>query len=303
MSAKPRWVLTGASGWFGRSALWEYEQLYGPNALRSDVIACASEFRSIDFGSPHGPISAIPLEQLDLIDHADGLIHLAFLTRDRISVIGFEDYLASNRKITACIESFVARHSGMPIITTSSGAAAVFDVAPTDHRSDPYAALKQDEEALWIRKGSEHMAMVFRVFAASGRFIKGPEIFALSDFLCHALAGERIRIRCARQVLRSYVHVGTMTRLFWKMLSSPLPFGFQRIDAVMDTLSLIDLAKLISQVWNLPDPVYNIDKAFPTHYYCSDSADFLRLLEKYNITPPSLVNQLKETAIYLSSTK
>ena len=94
---RPRcFVLTGASGWFGRTALWEYEQLHGPVALRRDVLACASTAKQIDIGSPYGPITAVDLESLDSLGEASGLIHLAFLTRDRLAAYGVESYIKQN---------------------------------------------------------------------------------------------------------------------------------------------------------------------------------------------------------------
>ena len=172
------WVLTGASGWFGRTALWEYEQIHGPEALRRDVIACASSAKDIDIGSPHGPVQAVSLESLDTIDKASGLIHLAFLTRDRVEVFGVERYIQENRAITARVANLIIRNPGIPIITTSSGAAAVFDSGDVDLTGNPYAALKQEEEDLWRSSGAERMATVFRVYAAAGRFIKDPKVFA-----------------------------------------------------------------------------------------------------------------------------
>lgn len=300
MTRRPQWVLTGASGWFGRTALWEYEQLHGPEALRRDVIACASTARPIDIGSPHGPVSAVALEALDSVDAADGLIHLAFLTRDRVAAVGLEHYVAGNRAITARVADFIGRHPGIPIVTTSSGAAAVFDAAAVDLDGDPYAALKQEEEALWRRSGAERMAMVFRVYAASGRFIKDPTVFALSDFLCKALAGERIELRSERPVIRSYVHVGTMMRLFWSMLEKPAGPGFLQVDAAMQTMSLVELAEAITAEWGLPDPLFRIDPSLPADDYRADSGPFRQLLRQYAIDAPGLVEQLQETAQHMA---
>lgn len=289
-------VLTGASGWFGRTALWEYEQLHGPAALRRNVIACASTTKPIDIGSPYGPVMAVGLEALDAIDKARGLIHLAFLTRDRLQVFGIDQYIHVNRAITARVADFVRRNAGMPIITTSSGAAAVFDHGPPDLAANPYAALKQEEEELWRNSAQERLAMVFRVYAAAGRFIKDPKLFALGDFLTRALAGERIEIRSERPVIRSYVHVGTLMRLFWALLENPCELGFRQVDAVMQTFSLVELAEAISSVWSLPQPSYQIDPAREADDYRADTRPFMQLLAQYGIERPDLEQQLQETA-------
>lgn len=291
-----RWVLTGASGWFGRTALWEYEQLHGPEALRRDVVAYASSTRPIDIGSPHGSVPALALEELERLNDADGLIHLAFLTRDRVGSMGLDQYITTNREITAQVAAFISRHPGMPIITTSSGAAGVFDGAAVDLQGNPYAALKQEEEKLWRRSGNEHMATVFRVYAASGRFIKDPKVFALSDFLSRALAGERIEILSERPVIRSYVHVGTMMRLFWAMLDDPAEPGFRQVDAALQTVSLVELAEVISEIWGLPEPCFRVDASLPADDYSAESGPFLELLQQFDITIPPFIEQLFETA-------
>lgn len=300
MAPQRRWILTGASGWFGRTALWEYEQVFGPEALRRDVIACASSSKDIYIGSPHGPVSAVSLETLDEIDGAEGLIHLAFLTRDRIAEVGVERYIKQNRAITALVAECVSRHPGIPIITTSSGAATVFDAAISDLSANPYAALKQEEEELWRCSGAHRMAAVFRVYAAAGRFIKDPKIFALSDFLSRALAGERIEIHSKRPVIRSYVHVGTMVRLFWAMLETPPEPGVWQVDAVLETVSLMELAKAISTLWGLPEPLFTIDPSLPADDYCADSGPFRELLRQYGIASPTFREQLQETAQHLA---
>jgi nucleoside-diphosphate-sugar epimerase len=290
------WVLTGASGWFGRTALWEYEFLHGPDALRSDVVACASSAKLIDFGSPHGPIQAVGIEALEQIHNAAGLIHLAFLTRDRVAEIGLERYIQANRAITAGIAAFLQHNPAIPIITTSSGAAAVLDGQPPDLEGNPYATLKQEEEALWRHSGASRMAAVFRVYAASGRFIKDPRLFALSDFLSKAIAGQQIEVRSRRPVIRSYVHVGTMMRLFWAMLRAPLTPGFLQVDACMETLSLVELAQIISGLWGLPEPLFGIDPSLEADRYEADAGPFGELLDRYHIAPLDLPGQLRETA-------
>ncbi len=188
----------------------------------------------------------------------------------------------------------------MPIITTSSGAAASLDGAKPDLCGKPYATLKQEEEQLWRGFGKSQMAAVFRVYAATGRFIKNPRIFALGDFLSRAINGEQIEIKSTKPVFRSYVHVASMMRLFWAMLLSPHQFGFQQIDACVETFSLEDLAIMISQLWHLPPPISRIDTYQEVDRYQGNDQEFLSLLESYCVDYLPFRDQLQETAFYLS---
>ena len=263
-------------------------------------MACASTSKQIDIGSPYGPITAVDLDSLDSLAGASGLIHLAFLTRDRLADYGVESYIKQNRAITARVADFIHRNPGMPILTTSSGAAALLDHDEVEVTSNPYSVLKHEEEELWRSSGEEgRLAVVFRVYAAIGRFIKDPKVFALSDFLCRALAGERIEIRSERPVIRSYVHVGTMMRLFWAMLDQPCCHGFRQVDAANQTLSLVELAQTITALWSLPDPIIRIDSSLPADDYRGDSGLFRQLLREYAIELPELAEQLQETAQHL----
>lgn len=294
-----QFLLTGASGWFGKTALWQYEQWYGPEALRKHVVAFASTAKEIDFGSPHGPMPAQPLSAITTIPRPRGLIHLAFLTRDQLQHLGVEHYIAINRQITHHIERLLNQQPQLPIITTSSGAAAALESQEQDLLQNPYAVLKQEEEGLWQQHAQARMALVFRVYAASGRFLKSPKLFALGDFVEKALKGQAIVIKNPRPVLRSYVHVGTLMRLCWALLRQPLAPGFQQIDACTETLSLLELAELISQIWHLAAPEHQIDPNLSPDSYIADSAPFLALLQRYQISSPNLEAQLHETAAWI----
>jgi nucleoside-diphosphate-sugar epimerase len=294
-----KYILTGASGWFGKIALWEYEQLYGPEKLRKQVLAYASSAKHIDFGSPHGPVHASPLKDINQVQNAEGLLHLAFLTRERVVTEGLETYIAKNRAITSSVATLIHRFSSIPIITTSSGAAASLDDCSPDLKADPYATLKQEEEALWRRSAASRMAMVFRVYAASGRFLKDPSLFALGDFIRQAQEGQTITINSPRPVIRSYVAIGTLMRMAWLMLHNPPSIGYQQIDAVTHTVSLLELAQCISRHWGLPSPLITIDPKLPADVYAGEPMAFAELLKRYGLSSPTLLDQILETAASL----
>jgi hypothetical protein len=112
-------LLTGASGWFGRTALHVYEQAHGPEALRRQVIPFASRGRWVDFGSPEGPVLARPLAAMTEVPDPAGLLHLAFLTRDKPAELGLERYVTSNRAITATVAQVLGAWPQLPVVTTS----------------------------------------------------------------------------------------------------------------------------------------------------------------------------------------
>lgn len=294
-----QYLLTGASGWFGRTALWEYERSHGPEALRRDVVAFASTAKEIDFGSAYGPMPALPLAAITAIRKPLGLIHLAFLTRDQLQHLEVQRYIAINRAISDQIERLLEQHANLPIITTSSGAAAALENEAQDLLQNPYGVLKQEEEALWQRHAQDRMALVFRVYAASGRFLKSPKLFALGDFVEKALNGQAIEIKSRRPVLRSYVHVGTLMQLAWALLRQPLESGFQQIDACTESLSLLELAEIVSKIWHLPAPVHEIDHNLNPDSYVADCTPFLSLLQRYHLSSPDLEAQLLETASWI----
>ncbi len=235
-------LLSGASGWFGRTALWEYEQVHGPEALRRDVLPFASKECMVDFESPHGPVRAQPLSAITEVPHPRGLLHLAFLTRDKVAELGLRRYIETNRAITATVSRLLRQWPNMPVVATSSGAAAALDGKEPDLEGNPYATLKQEEEKLFEWESAKRMSMVFRVYAASGRFMTRPEKFALGDFLLQAIRGEPVRVRSPHPVIRSYVNFEQMMRLAWRLLSQAAPaLGYQRLDACTLTLSLVEL--------------------------------------------------------------
>ena len=288
-------ILTGASGWFGRVALLEYERLHGPEALRRDVVACSSNIKRVNFGSPHGTIETIPLEDLLNKPKFSGILHLAFLTRDRIQSLGQLEYIQKNRRISAIVASLLDANPGIPAITTSSGAAAEIESQGIRVEEDPYGVLKLEEEKLWADSAKDRLAVVFRVYAASGRFMKNPTIFALGDFITSALEGKQITVKSNRQVIRSYVNVGCLMGLCWAILKDPVGKGYHQVNASSHSISLIDLASMISRIWGLPEPISAIDQGLPANAYVADEAPFLRLLENYNLSTPDLASQIRET--------
>lgn len=289
------WLVTGASGWFGRTALAVFEQRHGPELLRQRLIAYASRGREVDFGSPLGPLPVLPLEEIATAPRPAGLLHLAFLTRDRLAEVGLDAYVRSNRAITAQVETLLRRWPDCPVVTTSSGAAASLDGAAADLEGNPYATLKQEEETLLRSLAGERLAVVLRVYAASGRFMLGAERFALGDLLLQAGRGQAPQLKARRRVWRSYGAVGNVMELAWSLLQDRHRRGFLQLDACSVSLELLELARSIATRFALPPPQQQLDPQLQDDRYLGDCGPFVAELRRYGIEVESLEQQIETT--------
>ncbi len=303
-------VITGATGWVGRTAIYELQRLLTPKDFVERVRLFASKAAVISFPAYEfqGPFDLLvqPLEGLPALAKSHEIstvFHTAFLTRDRLSDVGREQYVKTNRWITSqLVEALEFARSARAVII-STGAAEAFDEPSSfdeEGTNDIYGLLKHEEE---VRLSGLVPSLVLRIYALSGRFIRKAERFALGDFLVSALRKERICINSTTTVLRSYGNAGDITALAWKWLfefSGDLKFK-KPIAAVTMKTDLLNLAQEVTKIFGLPPVKFSIDFEAIPNSYIADSSLFLQLLDDYGLIPKTLEQQLLETAAGLSN--
>lgn len=303
-------VVTGATGWFGRTALHELQRLLGPEAFSRQVRAFASRCRTIaSSGFADGVERAIPvaplaeLPELAAREPIEALLHTAFLTREYVERVGVETYISVNRGITDLVCRSLEAAPAARAVLISSGAAAALDAVDSleDHlHADPYGVLKTEEE----RRLSEIAdTLVLRAYAVSGRFMRDPEQFALGDFLLRALAGLPIEIKAPMPVIRGYGHAGDMVNLAFRWLWSKQLPPAHPIAAVSHEVELLELARLISSLYDLPSPSSAIDTSLSPNRYTADPATYLNMLDGLGMVHLSMEKQLLDTAFGLKLSK
>ncbi len=303
MNKSRKFLLTGSTGWFGRTAVNEYHKVFGSNSLINDLVPFASNHKEIEISHIKKKIKVFPLKQIFEENEPAGILHLAFLTRDKIQKYGTENYIKINRKITKIISDYISLHPNIPIITISSGAANFTKIYKDKIESNPYSFLKNEEELIFKKNSSNRMSIIFRVFAATGEYITEPERFALGEFLKCALNNQTIKIKSERKVMRSYVNVETLMKLCWLILKNPLKEGFHNYDACFEDLSILQLAEKISNEWNLNSPIYKINEKNAPEFYCGDKEKFKKILKTYGIIHPNIQSQLRLTSKSLNLIK
>ena len=197
----------GAEGWLGIETIEkilkfqevENVTLYSSNG-RVIIRSNGSNLETNSF------ISAVPPESLD------GFVHLAFLTRDKVSSVGHSEYVAKN--ISLISKACIIIESSKPkwVVLVSSG--AIFDRSTGDLETDsfknPYGFCKRIEENLILDSASKVGANVVigRLWGATGAFMPPNPAYAISDFINGANSKRKIEIKSGGVVFRRYVDAG-----------------------------------------------------------------------------------------------
>ncbi len=300
---KGLFIVTGATGWVGRNFLHELQKIYPAELFNKSVLAFGSKktvIKSTAYSGNQISIPIFPLKSInEYIDNKNNLkiIHTAFLTREKISEYGIENYIDINKSITSSVAELLECSKNSEIVVISSGAARIFDNKipnKNDLLNSPYEYLKYSEEKIL---SSTSNSIVMRIFALSGRFIKDPNLFAFGNFLLNAKCNKSIIIKSKNNVIRSYGFASDIAKLGinWLNDENKTKLSGNIINSASITLNLIELATYITKMYSLPKFQENIDFKLEENNYSCDTKDFINLLKNYNIEPNTLTSQIKET--------
>jgi nucleoside-diphosphate-sugar epimerase len=295
-------IITGATGWVGRSFLDTLQRIIPSSSFNSQVLAIGSKQGMLHSTAyPQELEIEIPvfsLEQLpDLVAHKPiCLVHSAFLTKDRLSEYGYREFVRINQSITNIVCDAISRASSARVVEISSGAALVSLDRKEDSlesaKTDPYGFLKLQEES---RVSVLAETQVFRIFALSGRFIRNPNAFALGDFLLNALMGNVITIQAKSPVVRGYVNASDVAKCALSWLFSG-DAAFPPCAAINEIVSLHSLARRISCMYNLPPAKIPDLDGLPSSYSHSPLG-FMAMCLNYAFLPIPLHEQILDTAV------
>ena len=199
-------TITGASGWLGRSTL---EVLFASGYDMTKVIALASTKKEIHLSNGMNvqaySISSPPPE----IAETEMLIHLAYLTRDKVSATGFEKYVLTNLELTSIALSWLDKYPIKSFITVSSGARNNQSTGnpETDLSENPYGFLKRIDELIFEDQCKLRgiNSVVARLWGATGIDMQDAGKYAIGNFVISALEKNKIEIKSGHRVVRRYV--------------------------------------------------------------------------------------------------
>jgi nucleoside-diphosphate-sugar epimerase len=285
---KDRILVTGGSGWLGRSAL----DLLAPLGL--PTLALASRSRIIRIGDRE--IECRVWDDREVADFKPTVVlDCAFLTRDRVADLPLGEYIAANRAQTDRLV-YATQLPGVRLAVTVSSGAAVHphDALDGPIEDNPYGYLKREAEYCLAEAAAESGAVpvVLRAWSISGAHMQKPRGYALGSMIQDADAGA-IRIVARRPVFRRYVLAEELLALGIAEGS----VGPATIDSGGELVEMTELASRVAAVVR-PDAVISrgeVDPRNPDQYH-SDGQDWQQRSQKWDLASLPLARQIEITA-------
>jgi nucleoside-diphosphate-sugar epimerase len=284
-----RVLVTGAGGWFGQTAI----AMIGEAGV--ELVATGSKDQQIEID---GKTQTVHTQSLDVIEafKPTVVIDTAFVTRERLSVLGHKAYVETNQRIIHQSLEIATLPSVRKYIGFSSGATmhlaghTSFSLA-----ENPYAAQKRIYESqiseIAARVPSD--ISIARVWSVTGSYCTKPDSFAFTDLITQAKLG-LIQIKAKRHVYRRYCAIEDVLAL---ALLPNATESHSIFSTGGDLIELGDLAKLIAELVNPSAEIRReIDPELPSDDYYSGSKDWDELLQSAHLARDSISDQVIRVA-------
>jgi UDP-glucuronate decarboxylase len=299
-------AVTGATGWFGASALDLLYEALGDRAP-ARVVGYASSQREVAV-SDGRVVKVRPLADLLTQDpRPTTVLHCAFLTRDKVAELGIDSYVSQNVAITATVCGAIAEHKPRHVVAMSSGAV----YSPTggmesgalvsDLRADPYGTLKHLDELAFrsVTRDVGGVVVIPRVFSVAGARMTKPGLYALGSMIRMAAAGGQIEVQARGPVFRSYCAVDEVVALaLWAALSG----RHTTFDSCGTVVEMGELAGVVARAHGLADDVVRRtwDPRLAADRYVGDGRLMEELAGEAGMCLRPLPDLVRETSVWLT---
>jgi nucleoside-diphosphate-sugar epimerase len=293
-------IITGASGWLGRNSI----RYFLNNGLKlENLILIGSYNRELQiFKGLNVQIETfeevIKSKKYSIID---GIVHLAYLTRDKIEG-NVEEYKKNNLRITNQLFDLLETKPKWLTYVSSGAIYSKFNspIIETNETSNPYGFLKiQDERKLteYCQDKSINLS-IGRLWGASGRDFINPSKYAFGEFILKAVANLDINILSPRKVFRKFCDSEQFMEICIRTAQKNHLTVF---NSGGELVEIEELANLIAHTLNAKINVgreYFDAKAEPDDYYSRDESYFI-LAKSLDVKLLSLRDQIIKTSNFL----
>lgn len=265
-----RVLITGATGWFGRTA----QQLLPKHVVR---LCTASSARQgcIEY-SFHAVREFAPTV----------VLNFAFLTREKLDTLGPEEFKVVNEELLQRFQAVTELPSVRGAVTVSSGAA----ITEPEH---PYGELKNREEEIALSFARSKSVNVIRAYSVSGGMVLRPRAYAFSDFILQAESGS-IRIRADQPTFRRYVSVADALSLAILEVNSGHSGVVETGGPLVEMQELAEVIRLMVNPTAVIDRVPLVSQG--ESVYASDGQSWDEACARHGYVPATLEQQITDVA-------
>ncbi len=290
LNNEDRIVVTGATGWFGRTLACALEAISVPTMYLS------SKSRKINLPCGNFETNLFELSQVKAF-RPTVLVDFAFLTRGLEAEAGVRRFTVTNRALIAQALSIFKLETVRAAVFVSSGAVDFGDFEPITNRPNLYGRLKRETETRF-REASialEKPALGLKTWSVSGGLAPDLDKYAFGSIVQQALKG-RVLLHSPRKVFRRYSSLEDLLSVGFALTPDHGP-KFTLLESGGELVDLEALANLALTELNVPGEVVStIRPDLPSDYYASDNEDWMRACADLGYEPADIGLQIKRLA-------
>ncbi len=292
-------VVFGASGWLGRECTSLLSSSLQKN-FSSKVILVGSTNKSIKVNQQNYDVKSI--DDLDHQINVDLVIDLAFITQEKLELLGKTQYIHFNQELRKKIHDFIYESKPKYVYFSSSGAADLDFMNITKRNSKKvYGELKLavETELKKISQDLDFNLLINRIWSVTGLQMQDHAKYAIGNFISQALSTNEISINSSDQVLRSYIDSEDLFKVCFHELFIN---KFLLLNSGGFQTTLFDLASLVLKVLgSSTTQIPNSLKKEPGDDYVSKDFKLNELALKQGLELQSLEDQIRNTLRAINS--
>jgi nucleoside-diphosphate-sugar epimerase len=291
-----RIVITGATGWVGRSMIAALIENFGTNIVHS--IEAYSTTNSVIEIDKKIKIPSIPIQQMNTKRHIDLFVPLAFKNQDQFNVLGPIRYLSENIELIERHKKIILNTEPTSVISFSSGITHFSESNLSRQKSYyEYKKLKELEFNSLAEESSKSNSnfLSCTLYSISGKYMSNPKKYALGDFINQAIVNGKIEVKARNLIFRKYVDSIALAKLALKLVAHQ---KFTQFCSGGHLVELHDLAHEVGRIFDLPSELIRSEVEFdlpPDNYYCAGQAMEI-LMHENDIQNSTMYDQILSTS-------
>jgi len=249
MDSPSQFVIYGANGWMGRSAV-EFLSLIEPKIAQERLLLIGSRPSELSINGRTFKILD-PTSGFSSIEENSVFLNSAFLRREALKTVPAKEYVRRNLEISSFAKTALEKRKLFSFINLSSGAARNMDIESNHKAVDDYARIKKCLEIEFSELACENKTPFVncRIYSLSGRHLNEFGNLALSSFIKQAQSNNQIRVH-SPSTKRTYLDAINLAAILFNIACKGIDANF---DSGGNLVTMSELARNVASALGKKD--------------------------------------------------